>query len=116
MITLASAYELDTIDTGARYLVDRLFPRGVSKASLELAGWIRDAAPSDELRHWFDHDPDRWDEFRTRYFAELDANPESWRPLADAARLADVVLIYAAHDEQHNNAVALREYLLALSK
>lgn len=91
--------------------MDRIWPRGVTKASLELAGWARDAAPSDELRRWFGHDPRRWSEFRRRYAAELDASPAAWGPLLDAARGGDLLLLYAAHDADHNNAVALRDHL-----
>jgi uncharacterized protein YeaO (DUF488 family) len=98
-------------DAGARYLVDRLWPRGMTKASLGLTAWLRDVAPSDELRRWFGHDPERWSEFRDRYRAELDAHPGAWRPVRDAADDGDVLLLYAAADPEHNNAVVLAEYL-----
>jgi uncharacterized protein YeaO (DUF488 family) len=88
-----------------------LWPRGVTKTSLKVDGWLKDVAPSDALRHWFNHDPERWDEFRRRYFAELDANPEAWAGLIPASGKGSVTLVYSAHDEQHNNAVALAEYL-----
>ncbi|ABK52396.1 protein of unknown function DUF488 [Acidothermus cellulolyticus 11B] len=94
-----------------RYLVERLWPRGVRKEDLALDGWLKDVAPSPELRQWFGHDPAKWEEFRRRYIAELDAHPESWRPLLEAARTHDVVLLYSARDETHNNAVVLRDYL-----
>jgi uncharacterized protein YeaO (DUF488 family) len=96
---------------GRRFLVDRLWPRGVAKDTLALDGWLRDAAPSDELRRWFGHDPARWAEFRRRYVAELDAHPETWAPLRAAAAQGDVVLLYAARDREHNNAVVLRDHL-----
>jgi uncharacterized protein YeaO (DUF488 family) len=87
-----------------------LAPR-VRKESLHLAGWVRDAAPSTELRRWFGHEPARWPEFRRRYVAELDARPEAWAPLRAAAGDGDVVLLYSAHDRERNNAVVLRDYL-----
>jgi uncharacterized protein YeaO (DUF488 family) len=94
-----------------RFLVDRVWPRGVSRDALRLDGWLQEAAPSDELRRWFGHDPERWEGFKRRYFAELDARPEAWRPLLEAAREGDVTLLFGARDEERNNAVALREYL-----
>ncbi len=96
---------------GARFLVDRLWPRGVRKESLTLDGWVRGVAPSDALRRWFGHEPERWPEFKKRYFAELDADPTAWRPLLEAARKSDVVLLEGARDREHNQAVALKEYL-----
>jgi uncharacterized protein YeaO (DUF488 family) len=94
-----------------RVLVERLWPRGVSKAELRLDGWIKDVAPSTELRRWFSHDPEKWPEFRALYFRELDSRPESWRPLLSAARGGTVTLVYSSHDQEHNNAVALKDYL-----
>ena len=111
-ILLARAYD-DEIPEGRRFLVDRVWPRGVSKDALHLDGWLRDAAPSTELRRWFGHDPARWEEFRRRYTAELDARPEAWAPLREAAREGDVVLLFGARDTEHNNAVALRDHLRA---
>ncbi|MCV2487739.1 DUF488 family protein [Geodermatophilus sp. YIM 151500] len=102
-------------DRGRRYLVDRLWPRGVAKDSLPLSGWLRDVAPSGELRRWFGHDVARWEEFRRRYAAELDEHPEAWLPLRDAARSGAVLLLFAAADREHNNAVVLAEYLLRRS-
>ena len=88
------------------------WPRGATRTSLPLAGWAREAAPSDALRRWLGHDPARWGEFRRRYLEELDATPAGWRPLRDAARGDDLVLLYAARDREHNHAVVLRDYLL----
>jgi uncharacterized protein YeaO (DUF488 family) len=110
-IRAVRVYELREGDRGARWLVDRRWPRGVRRGSLQLAGWARDAAPSDELRRWFGHDPSRWDEFRRRYVDELDAAPAAWHPLLDAAREGDLILLYAARDRERNNAVVLRDYL-----
>ncbi|MEO6983588.1 MAG: DUF488 family protein, partial [Edaphobacter sp.] len=80
-------------------------------ASLSIKSWLQDVGPSTELRQWFSHDPDKWDEFRRRYFAELRANPDAWKPIIDAARDGAVTLIYSSHDTEHNNAVALEEFL-----
>jgi len=111
MFRLKRAYEPVSRADGIRVLVERLWPRGVSKAELHLDEWIKDVAPSTELRRWFSHDPEKWPRFRARYFRELDAAPEAWRPIVTAARRGTVTLVYSSHDEQHNNAVALREYL-----
>ena len=100
---------------GMRFLVERLWPRGVKKTSLHFHGWLKDVAPSTELRKWFSHDPAKWNEFRQRYFAELEANPQSWKPIVEAARNGTVTLIYSSHDTEHNNAVALEEFLQASS-
>jgi uncharacterized protein YeaO (DUF488 family) len=98
---------------GRRFLVDRHWPRGMKKDSLHVEAWLKDVAPSDELRRWFGHDSDRWDEFRRRYFAELDAKPETWRLIAQAARRGKVTLVFGAKDTEHNNAIALKEYLVS---
>ena len=99
-------------DDGARILIDRLWPRGQSKEKLELTAWVRDIAPSTELRKWFGHDPAKWEEFRKRYRAELDANPEAVAELqALLQEHPNATLLFAAHDEKHANAVALAEYL-----
>lgn len=111
MIKIERAYDPPSADDGRRYLVDRLWPRGLKKEGLELAGWIRDVAPSDELRRWFAHDPKRWDRFRRRYFAELDKKREVWQPVLESARGGTVTLVYGATDAEHNNAVALKSYL-----
>ena len=113
MIKLKRAYEPVSRADGTRFLVERLWPRGLSKDKLHLDGWLKEVGPSTELRKWFGHDPEKWSQFRTRYFRELDSHPESWRPIVSAARGGTVTLIYSSHDEEHNNAVALREYLQA---
>ena len=100
-------------DDGARILVDRLWPRGVAKDKAELTLWLKEAAPSSALRSWFGHDPKRWEEFRRRYRAELDGNPEPIAQLAEFARHGAVTLLYGAKDEAHNQAVVLAEYLRA---
>jgi uncharacterized protein YeaO (DUF488 family) len=108
MIRLKRVYEPESRDDGARHLVERLWPRGVRKTSLHIDGWLKDAAPSTELRKWFAHDPAKWQEFRRRYFAELDRAPEAWAPLAHSRT---VTLLYSSHDSEHNNAVALKDYV-----
>jgi uncharacterized protein YeaO (DUF488 family) len=111
MIRLKRVYEKENPEDGARYLIERLWPRGVRKSSLRIDGWLKDAGPSTELRKWFSHDPAKWREFRRRYFAELDRAPEAWAPIRDAARQDMVTLLYSSHDAEHNNAVALKEYI-----
>jgi uncharacterized protein YeaO (DUF488 family) len=108
MITLKRAYEPVSRSDGARLLVERLWPRGVSKAKLRLDAWLKEAGPSTELRKWFGHDPEKWDEFRRRYFRELDSRPEAWQRIVSAARRGRVTLVYSSHDTHHNNAVALQ--------
>jgi uncharacterized protein YeaO (DUF488 family) len=112
MIKLKRAYDRVSPTDGARLLVERLWPRGLSAERLKLDGWIREVAPTTELRKWFGHDPAKWRQFRIRYFRELNSQPESWRSILSLARRGTVTLVYSSHDEEHNNAVALREYLL----
>jgi uncharacterized protein YeaO (DUF488 family) len=111
MIKLKRVYEEEAPDDGVRYLIERLWPRGIKKESLHIDGWLKDAGPSTELRKWFSHDPAKWEEFRRRYFAELDRAPETWAPILEAARKGTVTLLYSSHDTEHNNAVALKEYI-----
>ncbi|WP_324754406.1 DUF488 domain-containing protein [Roseovarius sp. Pro17] len=104
------AYEDMAENDGYRVLVDRLWPRGVAKDDLKLDDWCKNVAPSDDLRKWFDHDPDKWDEFQSRYRKELDSS-DAVDDLIERVKAGRVTLIYGAKDEAHNNAVALREYL-----
>jgi len=113
MIQLKRAYEKPNESDGRRFLVERLWPRGVKKTSLPLEAWLKDVAPSTELRKWFSHDPARWNEFRKRYFAELEKAPEAWQPLVEAARKGTITLIYSSHDTEDNNAVALKDFVTA---
>ena len=106
-------YEHGGHDDGQPLLVDRLWPRGIARAALANVPWLKDIAPSTQLRSWFGHQPAKWAEFRRRYFVELDANPEALAELRAHAGRGRVILLYAARDEAHNNAIALRDYLLA---
>lgn len=96
---------------GQRVLVDRLWPRGVSKQAAALSSWMKEVAPSQALRQWFDHDPARWQEFHRRYTEELRADPSVVEPLRDLLRSGPVTLLYGAHDTAHNNAVVLADFL-----
>jgi len=111
MIKVRRVYDAEEPGEGARFLVDRLWPRGVRKNSLNIQAWLKEAAPSNELRRWYAHDPQKREEFQRRYAAELDRNRESWQPLLEAARLGDVTLLYSSKEREHNNAVALKRYL-----
>jgi len=111
-IEVARVYDGE-LPEGRRFLVDRVWPRGVRKDDLHLDGWLRDVAPSADLRRWFGHRPERWDEFRHRYAEELAAHPDAWRPLLQAAQEGDVVLLFGAKDVERNNAVVLRDHLRA---
>ncbi len=111
MIQLKRAYDSASPQDGKRFLVERLWPRGVKKTALPLEGWLKEVAPSTELRQWFGHDPAKWDEFRRRYFAELNQRPEVWEQLVQLSQRGRVTLIYSSHDEEHNNAVALKRFL-----
>jgi uncharacterized protein YeaO (DUF488 family) len=113
VIRIKRAYEAAADDDGERYLVDRLWPRGVTKDALRITAWLKDVAPSAELRHWFAHDPAKWEQFRDRYTAELEANPDGWQPLLAAARHSSITLVYGAKDTEHNDAVALKSFLEA---
>jgi uncharacterized protein YeaO (DUF488 family) len=111
MLRLKRAYDAPAPGDGPRFLVERLWPRGVRKADLQLAGWLKDVAPSPELRRWFGHDPRRWAEFRRRYLVELRQHGDALAPLLDAARAGPTTLVYSARDTRHNAAVALRDHL-----
>jgi uncharacterized protein YeaO (DUF488 family) len=110
-IKLKRAYEPPKPSDGTRILVDRLWPRGIKKADAAIDLWLKDIAPSAELRRWFGHRPERWLEFRRRYLAELQERPELVEEIRKAARHGPVTLVYAAHDEAHNDAVVLKELL-----
>ena len=111
MIKLKRAYDAAARDDGTRFLVERLWPRGIRKTDLRLDAWLKDVAPSTELRRWFAHDPRKWPEFRRRYRRELRTNASSLAPLLAAARNGTTTLVYSARDTEHNAAVVLRDYL-----
>lgn len=111
-VKLKRAYEPASTDDGTRILVDRLWPRGVTKADAAIDEWVKDIAPSTALRKWFGHDPVRWQEFRNRYAAEVHEHPEQFDRLRALARQGPITLVFSAHDEVHNDAVALRDFLL----
>ena len=111
-IQVKRAYEPPSPEDGTRILVDRLWPRGLSKAGAAIDHWFKDIAPSSPLRKWFGHRPERWDEFRHRYEAELRQRPDMLDQVRALAAAGPVTLVFAAHDETHNNAEALREVLL----
>lgn len=115
-VKLKRAYEPAAADDGTRVLIDRLWPRGVSKDDAALDLWLKDLAPSTELRKWFGHDPARWAEFQQRYADEVHQHPEAFRQLRDLAQKGPVTLVYSAHDEEHNDAVVLRSLLLGRGK
>jgi uncharacterized protein YeaO (DUF488 family) len=113
MLKLKRVYDDPQPADGERILVDRLWPRGLKKEDAHLEDWPKDLAPSDDLRHWFSHDPERWEEFQQRYLEELE-DPEKKsqiEALLERARQGPVTLVFAAKDEQRNNAVVLKQYL-----
>lgn len=111
MIQLKRVYDKAAADDGKRFLIERLWPRGIKKTSLRLDAWLKEAGPSTTLRQWFGHEPTRWEGFRRRYFSELDRNADAWTPILKAACQGRVTLLFSSHDTEHNNAVALKEYL-----
>jgi uncharacterized protein YeaO (DUF488 family) len=111
MIQIKRTYEPPARTDGRRVLIERLWPRGLKKDALDADAWLKDVAPSTDLRRWFGHDPERWETFRRRYRAELDRNPPAWKPLLDSGRAGTLTLLYSARDTDHNSAVVLREYL-----
>ena len=110
-IRIKRVYETPDPSDGLRILVDRVWPRGMSKGRLRADGWLKNAAPSTELRKWFKHDPSKWDGFKDRYFLELDQNSEEVATLIDAVKKGTVTLLYSAQDTKFNQAAALKEYL-----
>jgi len=116
MLRIKRIYDEASSEDGVRILVDRVWPRGMSKSRAMIDHWMKDIAPSTELRKWFDHDPSRWREFKKRYFREL---TEKQHPAEELMRMADgttVTLLYSAKDEEHNQARALHEYLVCRSR
>jgi uncharacterized protein YeaO (DUF488 family) len=112
VIRIKRAYDPPARGDGRRILVERLWPRGMRKEALKLDAWVKDVAPSTELRTWFGHRTERWERFRQRYRRELAGNRGAWQAILDAASRGTVTLLYSAHDTVHNGAVVLRDYLL----
>jgi uncharacterized protein YeaO (DUF488 family) len=110
-IKIKRAYDSPSDDDGYRILVDRLWPRGISKAKAQLDFWPKELAPSNELRRWYGHDPEKWSEFKSRYFAELDDNQEFVNQLLEYIDRGTVTFIYSSKEQRLNNAVALKEYV-----
>jgi len=110
-ISLKRVYEPPTRSDGFRILVERLWPRGLSKKDAKIDLWAKEAAPSAELRRWFDHRPERWLEFKRRYFRELDSRDDALQPLLERARAGRVTFVFASRETRFNNAAALKEYL-----
>ena len=113
-IKIKRVYEPPSKDDGTRILVDRLWPRGVSKEKANIDLWLKEIAPTTELRKWFGHDPEKWQRFRGRYNTELRHNDEAVKALKAIAQQGPITLVYAARDERHNEAVVLRQFLTAL--
>ncbi|MBI5044282.1 MAG: DUF488 domain-containing protein [Nitrospirae bacterium] len=111
MIKLKRIYERPSKEDGIRILVERLWPRGLTKAQTGINLWLKDAAPSPELRKWFNHEPEKWDEFCNRYWNELKIKKDAIKKLKQYTKKNDVTLVYAARDDKHNNALALKEFL-----
>ncbi len=111
MIAVKRVYEPPAAGDGTRFLVDHLWPRGLKKEAVKVKNWVKAVSPSNELRHWFGHEPAKWKEFQRRYSAELDKKPQTWQPFLEAAQEGDITLVFSARDEEHNNAVALKSYL-----
>jgi len=110
-IGLKRVYDDPEPGDGTRILVERLWPRGLSKEDAAVDLWPKELAPSTELRRWFDHDPDKWAEFERRYFAELGEQPEALEPVLEQARAGPVTFVFASRETRYNNAVALKEYV-----
>lgn len=110
-IKLKRVYDPTSKEDGFRILVDRLWPRGIKKEDLNVDLWLKDVAPSSELRKWFSHDPAKWAEFQKKYIHELEEDPSSLTPIIDALKKGPVTLIYAAHDTEHNHALCLKHFI-----
>ena len=112
MLKIKRVYESAEESDGVRFLVERLWPRGIKKKEgLFMETWLKDVAPSPNLRHWFAHDITKWDEFQKRYRAELDENPDAWKIILKTLKRGNVTLLYSARDKEHNSALVLKSFL-----
>ncbi|MCI0556407.1 MAG: DUF488 domain-containing protein [Anaerolineae bacterium] len=111
MLKIKRVYKSAKASDGIRFLVERLWPRGIKKEKLNMQAWVKDAAPSNDLRRWFAHDLLKWQQFQQRYRAELETNPDVWKPVLEAAAHGNVTLLYSARDTEHNNALVLKSFL-----
>ena len=112
MIRIKRTYASPAHGDGRRILVERIWPRGMKKEAVAADAWMKEVAPTTELRKWFAHRVERWEEFRRRYRKELEANSRAWEPILDAEKRGTVTLLYSTHDVLHNGAVVLRDYLM----
>ena len=110
-ISTKRAYEKPGKQDGMRVLVDRIWPRGIGKDEAHIDRWLKDVAPTNELRKWFNHEPQKWKEFKNKYFQELEGKSEALEELLEMVHGGRITLVYGAKDQQHNNAIALKEYL-----
>ena len=110
-VNIKRAYESPSDEDGCRILVDRLWPRGISKEKAKIDFWPKELAPSTELRRWYGHDSEKWPEFKTRYFAELEGNPELVNELLEYLDKGTVTFVYSSKEQRLNNAVALKDYV-----
>ena len=111
MLKIKRVYESPNRDNGVRFLVERLWPRGIRKEELKMRAWLKDVSPSPDLRKWYSHDVMKWEEFIKRYRKELRSNTVAWQPIIDAAKSGNVTLLYSAKDVKHNSALVLKEFL-----
>jgi len=111
MLKIKRVYDDPKRDDGIRFLVERLWPRGIKKEALKMKAWLKDVSPSPDLRKWYSHDTSKWNEFQKKYRKELQKNPESWQPILDSAKKGNVTLLYGAKDVEHNSALVLKEFL-----
>lgn len=111
MIRVKRVYDRPAATDGERFLVDQLWPRGLTKQKVKVQSWFKEVAPSTALRKWYQHEPAKWKEFQRRYFRELDDKPEAWQALLEAARQSDITLVFSSREAELNNAVALKDYL-----
>jgi uncharacterized protein YeaO (DUF488 family) len=116
MIKIKRVYDPPSKADGRRILVERLWPRGIKKTDLKLDAWLKEVAPSTELRKWFNHTPAKWKEFQRRYRAELVEHPENWKPILGATSEGTITLLFSSHDAKHNNVVALKNFLEGANK